>query len=134
MSSPAGQRAAIVGFIGALVAWTPAEAGSIGAWMDGNQLYSDCVAAEHGATEYTRCAGYVMGIVDAAGAGENPSDPSQPNSSGQMAGFRWCTPQEIRLGQMIDVVATFLHDHPERRHYAAAGLVAHALTNAWPCP
>jgi hypothetical protein len=31
MSSPAGQCAAIVGFIGALVAWTPAEAERIGA-------------------------------------------------------------------------------------------------------
>jgi len=129
MSSPAGQCAAIVGVIGALVAWTPAEAERIGAWMDGNQLYSDCVAAEHAATEYTRCAGYVMGIMDAAAAEENSS-----NSSGQIAGFRWCVPEDLRLGQMVDVVAKFLHDHPERRYYAAAGLVAHALATAWPCP
>src|SRR5262249_7966544 len=134
MTARAVQCAAIAGFIGALVAWTPADAENIGAWMDGNQLYSDCVAAEHAATEYTRCAGYVRGISDAAAAEENSSHPSQLNSSGQIAGFRWCTPQEVRLGQMVDVVAKFLHDHPERGHYAAAGLVAHALATAWPCP
>jgi hypothetical protein len=41
--------------------------------MDGDQLYSDCVAAEHAATEYSRCVGYVMGIIDAAAAEENSS-------------------------------------------------------------
>jgi hypothetical protein len=45
----------------------------------------------------------------------------------------FCKPDNVPLGQAVDVVAKYLNDHPEKRHLEAQLLVVVALTEAWPC-
>jgi hypothetical protein len=67
------------------------------------------------------CMGYVVGIADALGAGN------------EINGFSACFPEEVTTGQIRDIAIAFLQEHPELRHYAASGLVASALEEAFPC-
>ena len=63
------------------------------------------------------CMGFVAGISDAM----------------SIAAIKACFPPGVTAGQTADVVKRFLGQHPERRHEAAAGLVAQALSEAFPC-
>ena len=45
----------------------------------------------------------------------------------------FCLPQPAWAAQAIDVVIFYLHDHPERHHLPASGLVVDALTEKFPC-
>jgi hypothetical protein len=48
-------------------------------------------------------------------------------------GYTACFPPDFKDGQAKDAVKEFLTLHPEWRHHAAAGLVAEALSEAFPC-
>jgi len=48
-------------------------------------------------------------------------------------GFPACLPDYVELGQIKDVVKIFFDKHPEIMHFAASGLVATALAEAFPC-
>ena len=87
------------------------------AYLTGDDLFDWCRASSHDG-----CWGYVSGIADAmsvAGAG---------------LGRRACIPDSVRISQAADIVQRFLLGHPEQRHFAAPGLVARALADAFPCP
>ena len=88
------------------------------AYLTGDDLFDWCRASSHDG-----CWGYVSGIVDAmsivAGAG---------------LGRRACIPDSVRISRVADIVTRFLLDHPEQRHFGAAGLVVRALADAFPCP
>jgi Rap1a immunity proteins len=101
---------------------------AIGGFASGNDLYAMCTSRGE---PFTNCIGYVKGILDAAEDEGRYLDPSSASST--IAGFRWCLP-DITLAQAVDVTIKFLRDNPERRHAAAAGLVAHAMEKAWSCP
>jgi hypothetical protein len=49
-------------------------------------------------------------------------------------GFHACIRDGVTVTQIADVVKLWLQKHPENRDYAAAGLVAAALEEAFPCP
>lgn len=47
---------------------------------------------------------------------------------------RACVPKKgVNIGQLADVVVQWLQTNPQARHYAAAGLVAEAVSKAFPC-
>lgn len=64
--------------------------------------------------------GYVAAIADVM-------------SSSPVNGFKACIPQRVQIGQLRDVVAKFFESNPEILHHQADGLVAAALSNAFPC-
>jgi hypothetical protein len=94
--------------------------------ISGNQLYNYCTAAyakspsEQWLASGT-CFGYVTAVMDALSSG-NP-----------LNGFKACVPVNADMNQVVDVVKNFIHDHPEKRHLVAVGLVAEAFAAAFPC-
>jgi hypothetical protein len=97
-----------------------ASASVSAAELIGNDLYADCTAPRNSFGSGW-CAGYVAGITEAMGAGAS------------FQGFSACFPSSETLAQKADAVAQFLTSHPDKRHRAAAALVAEALANAYPC-
>ena len=87
------------------------------AYLTGDDLFDWCRASSHDG-----CWGYVSGIVDAMSIADAG------------LGRRACIPNSVRISQAADVVTRFLLDHPEHRHFGAAGLVVHILADAFPCP
>ena len=69
------------------------------------------------------CLGYIVGVADAMLA-----------NGGTFLGWRVCFPASVVQGELQDVVIKYLQTWPERRDYGASGLVAHALSEAFPCP
>ena len=85
----------------------PAIAGT-----DGNKLFQAC---QNNDRLYGVCLGYVIGVEDA------------------LDGQLFCVPTGVQAGQVIDVVKSYLLDHPEKRHLQAADLVTAALREKFPC-
>lgn len=94
-----------------------------GSFVNGNGLLEMCTVDREDALYFqkvARCSGYVAGIADALA--NNPVNR-----------YRACLPKQATVGQITDVVKLQLERHPELRHMAAAGLVAEALSIAFPC-
>src|SRR5688572_15695477 len=66
------------------------------------------------------CLGYITAVADVL-------EQNAVNS------FRACTPPDVTVGDLLEVVKGYLGRHPERGGYGAAGLIAHALGEAYPC-
>ena len=84
------------------------------AFFTGNELYNQC--SNYMPAEALFCQGYVAALSDSLG----------PE-------YKVCMPNEVTLGQAMDVVITFLRAHPELRHLTAWSLVQNALAQAFPC-
>jgi Rap1a immunity proteins len=82
---------------------------------DGNSLYGECKDL------HLACVAYAVGIADAMSTGS------------QIGGYAACLQPNITRGQIGEVAIRFLAAHPELRHDAAAGLVARALAETFPC-
>jgi Rap1a immunity proteins len=91
------------------------------AFKDGNDLHNACQQTQEG-IEGLYCMGYIVAIADVLESGSS------------INGFRACLRQNMRAGQVVDVVKRWLQDHPQDRDYGAPGLVAAALQDAFPCP
>lgn len=83
-------------------------------WMDGNQLHDTC--SPPAALDRAMCLSYVIGVLD---------------------GLRYLSqppviPKGTTAGQVRDIVAGFLADHPEKRDQQARMLVRAAVVDAWP--
>jgi hypothetical protein len=85
----------------------------------GNELLRDCTATG-GEPKSFICLGYLEAIADAL-------------RSSHINGWGACMSAEVSVRQLHDVVTQFLQDNAKLRHLAAAGLVAHALADAFPC-
>lgn len=48
-------------------------------------------------------------------------------------GWTACVPRTVRLSQIRDIVARWLANNPQERHYTANSLMARALAEAFPC-
>jgi len=97
-----------------------AEADS--SFRSGNELFRECTADTEQPAQQATCFGYVAAISDVLDGG-NPIN-----------GYRVCQPKTgVNLGQMKDIVVQWLQRNPQDRHRAAAGLVAKALSEAFPC-
>jgi hypothetical protein len=102
------------------LACLPAQAQDAKGFFSGNDLWAQCSANDN----FRRgvCMGFVTGIADAT-AGTAAGVPRR----------MVCIPSQVTLQQTVDVVKGDLAQHPERRHYAAASIVADALAAAFPC-
>jgi len=69
------------------------------------------------------CAGYVAGVTDLISV-------FQANG---MIRKGYCPPDHFTVGQAAAVASKYLKDHPELRHGVAAGLIAGALSDSFPC-
>ncbi|WP_417834744.1 Rap1a/Tai family immunity protein [Thalassospira xiamenensis] len=71
------------------------------------------------------CKVYIMGVVDGI------SDEVFINGKGD---YPVCAAPKATTNQIVDITKTYLTDHPEQRHHAAAFLVRQVLTLTFPCP
>ena len=88
-----------------------------GGFEDGNRLLSNC---EGDAVLQENCHGYLIAIADTM-------------VENAINGFRACFPIGVSKSQIFAVATTYLKDHPEIRDFGAAGVVAAALSKAFPC-
>lgn len=85
----------------------------------GNTIFQNCQEPD-GAFLKIVCGAYIIGIADALDG--NSIDL-----------WTACLPEHVLRGQVIDIAVEWLRAHPEARHFQAAGLVARALSEAYPC-
>ena len=89
-------------------------------FYSGNRLLEKCQADESDVA-WGLCTGYIVGISDVLGA------------DNAVNGYRACQPHDGITSQFRDVVVKWLEANPQKRHFAATGLVAEALSKAFPC-
>src|SRR5262245_748577 len=99
-------------------------------YISGNDLYPLCSATPenvpgeqqaNASTQWGFCRGYVAGVADIL---ENR----------EVAGYRACIPTaSVEIGQLGDIVTSFLRDHVDERRRTGASIVAFALSQAFPC-
>lgn len=105
----------------------PSEANAAIRNIDGNQLYNYCSVNANQtppndvAMQAWACLGYVSAIVDAL-SGDN-----------SISGKRACIPANSDTNQIVNVFRNYIREHPGAGHLLAAGLLADALTRAFPC-
>jgi Ssp1 endopeptidase immunity protein Rap1a len=92
----------------------PATAEKGTGFLNGNDLYDWCVKPL--APPGTACADCVAGAADVLAYDG-----------------KFCPLVGVSPEQVVDVVRQYLTAFPERRHYAAASLVADALAAKFPC-
>jgi hypothetical protein len=90
------------------------------AFLNANDLYIKLSAND--ATTLLVGVAYVAGVADAGSGG-----------TVQSGGWRFCLQPNMTQVQIADVVKLWLDRHPEKRHFGAAGVVAHALEESFPC-
>ena len=105
-----------------LVAW-PAMAQRPQPWTTAQRLLQDC-AEPLGFLRSNSCVDYIEGIKDLLNylRANDVSSIRLP-----------CTPPNITLGQMRDVILKFLRDNPQYEHINGAPAVYAALIAAFPC-
>jgi len=104
--------------IGALLAATPAEAQNR-VLDNGNEILSMCDDDSNFMAGL--CLGYIRGIstaTDAFLATDNQFI---------------CYPDNVSMGQLRDVVVSYIKRNPSLRHETATLLYMKATTEAWPC-
>ena len=94
------------------------DARDLSAFVSGNALYEYCTSKSP--FDNGLCTGYIEGISDALGASA-------------ILGSTVCVPSGVTVQQITDIVGRYLQGNPHLRHYAANGLVAAALNDAFPC-
>jgi hypothetical protein len=107
----------------ALALVQPARAQQTQPWTDAQRLLSDC-SGPMDSPRYNSCIDYIEGIKDILNY----------LSERGAAGVRFpCPPSAITLGQLHDVVVTFIRSNPQYYNIAAAPVVYAALVSAFPC-
>lgn len=94
---------------------------SVTAFYSGNALLELC-SKPPGTRQYEVCLAYLVAISDALS-----------HTGSTIGGYRSCRPHGVTSDQIRDVVTKWLRDNPNYRHLAAAGLVANALEDGFPC-
>ena len=91
----------------------------------GGRLMAACAnRSEH---DSALCLGYILDVADAMQA-------SKASGGALIFGWRACLPPGTTAEEMRYVAVHFLIAHPEVRQSSASGLVANALSKAYPCP
>jgi hypothetical protein len=87
-----------------------------GAFQDGNDLLKECTQQNH----IIFCLGYTDAVADAL-------------NGNSVNGYEACVPTTVTAGQLKDIVVQYLLLNPAKRHFLAVGLVADAISKAFPC-
>jgi hypothetical protein len=93
------------------------------AFVDGRWLYESCTQPPS-SVGLCQCAGFIAGVSDTADLARD---------LGGSPGWRSCPAETVGLGQMVEAVTRYLRNHSDQSHFTAAGLVALALGEAFPC-
>jgi len=122
--------APLVGLLAGALMLTAGPA--IAGFRSGDQLYSQCQGKEQ---DRLACVAYVVAISDAGAAVWNDQNgiTRSTGDNGTIAGWNWCQPADVTAGQLADAVLHWLRQNPSKRHFNAAGLVASAFEDAYPC-
>ncbi len=83
-------------------------------FYSGNQLKEQCNKAT-GSYGRGVCHGYVAGINDAGGD------------------ILFCTPSNVTLGQITDMVIKYINENPAQLHNSADRIVISAISKDFPC-
>src|SRR5215510_6432172 len=83
-------------------------------FFTGQELFIKCVSPD--ITEHSICVGFIAGISDI-----DTNDK------------KLCLPDNINMGNLIDVYIDYMNDNPALNKYPAATLVASALNEKWMC-
>jgi hypothetical protein len=113
---------------------------AVGQTIDGNMLYSACIASED-LVQQGFCIGWMMGQIDgeSSGAFIVLSQAGDYNTAAEVNPvinmfLGRCIPESATNQQLKDVVVRYLERHPETRHQPARMLANLALGKAFPCP
>ena len=99
-------------------------------FVDGNKLYENCSSSE--VWKAAVCAGYIAAVSDGGSLEAQVLAPPRMGIGNLLGGTAWCQPI-TNLEQVKDIVIMFLRDNHQIRHQPGAGLVALALSKAFPC-
>jgi hypothetical protein len=87
-------------------------------YVDGRQLLTMCNSPP--GPSHVWCMGYVTGVAAAM-------------SNGGVNGYHACIPADAAVADLVAVVVRRVPSYPSIGGYGAAGLVAHALADIFPC-
>ena len=107
----------------AVVAVSP-QASATTEYISGEALYAKCTSKAFGAqaaADGAYCNGFVGAVADIM------------FNEIVVLGQKACISQGVMPQQLVEIVRQFLTARPELRQYDAASLVAHALSDAFPC-
>jgi len=111
-----------------------------GQTIDGNTLYSACMASED-LIQQGFCIGWMIGQIEgeSSGAFIVLSQAGDDNTAAEVNPvinlfLGRCIPESATNQQLKDVVVRYLENHPETRHQPARLLANLALGEAFPCP
>lgn len=79
----------------------------------------DELRKERGDWYHATAEGYVIGVYD---------------SLDYFLGSKFCAPEHVRKGEIVDVVLKYLNDHPEQLHKSRIDVTVDALKASFPCP
>lgn len=101
------------------------QAGSARAgYVTGGELLGSCRPARIDPVyrlKVAECRGYVVGVSDSFDCRRHNQD------------FSWENRSRVSQEELVNVVIAWLESHPETHFYQADGLVAAALSEAFPC-
>jgi len=109
---------------GVLLSGSAVAADTVADVLTGEALLAQCDSTAPAALD--RCTEYIAGVVDTLMLGYRYGD--------HIAGFRGCVPPTVPDRDVADLVIQVLRAQQERRSQAAAGIIAHVMTDAFPCP
>lgn len=87
-----------------------------------NELLRDCTAPLRGTFTSGFCLGYLKGAAEMSRL--RAKLPNLPTV---------CVPDALTVGQVRNIVVSYIEEHPEELHYASIALVNNALDEAFPC-
>jgi hypothetical protein len=86
--------------------------------QSGEKLLAKCISDS--ITEKAFCGGYIIGIADAL-------------TSNSINGFTACLPNGTKAREVVNESVKWLALHADVRKFDAEGLIASALSEAFPC-
>ena len=93
-------------------------------YLSGSDLLEACKPQAIDAVyrlKVAECRGYVVGVADTF------------DCSRAVIGVRWNSQILVSQEELVKTVISWLNTHPRQLHYQADGLIAAALSEAFPC-
>jgi Rap1a immunity proteins len=103
-------------------------------FTDGNELFDACEGFRTQGSlspdeimRFRYCEAYIVAVADTLAWLKTGLRASTGKS------VKYCPPKGAESHQLTSVAVNYLRDYPEKRHLAAASLVANALAKGFPC-
>jgi hypothetical protein len=92
-------------------------------YITGDRLIKECRSVVQ--RDSALCIGYIIGVSDAMQAAQD--------TGGSLFGWQACLPPGTTAEQVTKAAVRFLIAHPEAQPSSASGIIAKALSDAFPC-